>query len=249
MPGVMPGEPPSTMKALRPLLFAALLVPAVPALAEFESVRFHPDNPMPPYPPSLQMAGITRGSAVAAVSIDAEGKVQDAMVLAHTHPRLAEVALAALREWRFIPARLDGAPVPVQTELTIDFSLEGAVITTNIVNHFFFDNIEGMGDNAVTSHLCPASRLDRPPQLVTGDAPHYAEAADKDGVRGRVRVHFYIDENGEVRFVSAVPVGHPYLLEQAVQAVRRWKFEPPTSDGRPVLVAAVQDFNFGAGGR
>ncbi|MFZ5493724.1 MAG: energy transducer TonB [Verrucomicrobiota bacterium] len=237
------------MKVLRPLLLAALLTPAVPVLAQFESARFHPDNVMPPYPPSLQMAGVTRGTVVAAVSIDTEGKVQDAMVLAHTQERLADTALAALREWRFIPARLDGTPVPVQTELTIEFNLEGAVITTNILNHFFFDNMPGMGDMAVTSHLCPASRLDRLPQRVAGEQPRYAEAADKDGVRGRVQVHFYIDENGEVRFVSAVPAGHPYLLEQAVQAVRRWKFEPPTSRGRPVLVAAVQEFSFGDGGR
>lgn len=245
----MPDEPPHPMKVLHPLLLAALLLPAAPGLAQFESVRYHPDNPKPAYPPSLLMAGITRGSAVVAVSIDTEGKVQDALVLAHTNERLADAAVAALREWRFIPARLDGTPVPVQTELRIDFSIEGAVITTNMMNHFFFDNIEGAGDTAVTSHLCPADRLDRPPQRVAGDSPRYAVAADKDGVKGRVQVHFYIDENGEVRFASAVPAGHPYLLEQAVAAVRQWKFEPPTSRGRPVLVAAVQEFNFGGGGR
>ncbi len=245
----MPGEPPNPMKAFSPLLLAALLLPAVSGLAQFESVRFHPDNPTPAYPPSLQMAGITRGSAIVAVSIDTEGKVQDAMVLAHTNARLADSALVALREWRFIPARLDGTPVPVQTELRIDFSLEGAVITTNLMNHYFFGNIEGAGDTAVTSHLCPANRLDRPPHRVEGYSPHYAEAADKDGVKGSVKVHFYIDENGEVRFASALPAGHPYLMEQAVAAVRSWKFERPTSRGRPVLVAAVQEFNFGGGGR
>jgi len=38
---------------------------------------------------------------------------------------------------------------------------------------------------------------------------------------------------------------HPYLAEQAVLAVRHWKFAPPTSKGRPVLVAAAQEFDFG----
>lgn len=245
----MPGEPPINMNPPRSLVFAALLTLALPASAQFESARFHPDNVMPPYPPSLQMAGVTRGNVVVAVTIDPEGKVQDAMVLAHTQERLADTALTALRGWRFIPARLDGTPVPIQTELTIEFSLEGAVISTNMINHFFFDNMPGMGDMAVTSHLCPANRLDRLPQRLEGESPRYADAAGKDGVRGRVRVHFYIDERGEVRFACAEPAGHPYLLEQAVQAVRRWKFEPPTSRGRPVLVAAVQDFDFDSGGR
>jgi TonB family protein len=237
------------MKTIFPLLFATLLLSAVPCLAQFESVRFDPDNTMPPYPPSLLMDGITRGYAIVAVCIDTEGKVQDAMVLAYTHPQLADTALKALFGWRFIPARYHGAPVPVQTELKIEFTVEGAVISSNLLNHFFFDNFEGMGDRAVTTHVCPAAALDRLPQRIAGDPPHYAEAADKDGVRGRVRVHFYIDERGEVRFVCAQPDGHPYLIEQAVEAVRKWKFEPPTSRGEPVLVAAVQDFSFGGADR
>lgn len=245
----MPGELLFPMKTPRLLFLAALLLTGLPASAQFESARLHPDNLMPPYPPSLQTAGITRGYAIAAVSIDTEGKVQDAMILAHTNARLAEVTRQALAEWRFIPARLDGTPVPVQTELKIEFSLEGAVITSNLLNHFFFDHLEGAGDMAVRTALCPATRLDRPPQLVTGDSPHYAEQAGKEGVRGRVQVHFYIDEKGEVRFACAEPAGHPYLLEQAVQAVRRWKFDPPTSRGRPVMVAAVQEFDFGGGSR
>lgn len=237
------------MKTFRPLLLAALLAPAVPALAQFESVRFPSDNPMPIFPPVLVMDGITHGQVLAAVSIDAEGKVQDALVLAHTHPRLAETALDALHSWRFIPARFDGAPVPVQTELTIDFSLEGAVISTNRLDLFFLDRMRGVGDRGVTSHLCPAHKLDRQPQRVSGEAPQYAEAAGQAGVQGRVRVHFYINEQGEVRFACASPDAHPYLIDEAVRAVRRWKFEPPTSHGRPVLVAAVQEFNFGGGGR
>ncbi len=245
----MPGESPILMKTSQVLSLAALLAAALPGFAQFESARFHPDNALPAYPPSLQTAGITRGYAIAAVSIDTEGKVQDAMILAHTNTRLAEVTRKALGEWRFIPARLDGTPVPVQTELRVDYSLEGAVITSNLLNHFFFDHMEGAGDMAVNTSLCPARRLDRPPQLVAGDSPRYAEGANKDGVRGRVQVHFYIDERGEVRFACAEPAGHPYLLAQAVQAVRRWKFDPPTSRGRPVMVAAVQEFDFGGGSR
>ncbi|RXK55147.1 TonB family protein [Oleiharenicola lentus] len=237
------------MKFPRVLSLAALLTAALSGFAQFESARIHPDNALPAYPPSLQTAGITRGYAIAAVSIDTEGKVQDAMILAHTHARLAEVTRQALGEWRFIPARLDGTPVPVQTELRIDYSLEGAVITSNLLNHFFFDHLEGAGDLAVKTALCSAAKLDRPPQLVAGDAPRYAEGANKDGVSGRVQVHFYIDERGEVRFACAEPAGHPYLLAQAVQAVRRWKFDPPTSRGRPVMVAAVQEFDFGGGHR
>ncbi|AOS43353.1 Gram-negative bacterial tonB protein [Lacunisphaera limnophila] len=237
------------MKIPHALLLAALLVPAVPVLAQFESARLAPDNAMPPFPAALQMSGITRGYAVVAVSIDPEGKVQEALPLAHTHPRIAETALAALREWQFLPARLDGLPVPVQTEMRIDFTLEGAVITSNAVNHFFFDGFENAGDLSASRQLCPANQLDRAPQRLAGDAPRYALDAGKAGVHGRVQVHFYIDERGAVRMAAAQPAAgtHPYLMEQAVRAVRDWKFAPPTSRGRPVLVAAVQEFDFGGG--
>jgi len=234
---------------LRSLLFTACLLPAVPAQAQFESARFHPDNQMPGYPPALTMAGITQGYAITVLSIDAEGKVQDAMVLAHTNQRLADTPPPAPRGRRFIPARLNGEPVPVQVELKVEFTLEGAVISANLINHFLFDNLSNAGDMAVQTALCPADRLEYLPQLVNGDAPHYATTAAKEGVNGRVQVHFYIDERGEVRFACAEPVGHPYLMEQAVLAVRRWKFEPPTSRGQPVMVAAVQEFNFGGGER
>jgi TonB family protein len=235
------------MNTLRFLFLAALSIPAATGLAQFESARLASDNDMPAYPPSLLMSGVTRGYVVIATSIDTEGKVQDALVLAYTQPQLAETALQALRSWRFIPARLDGVPVPVQRELRIDFSLEGAVITTNAMNHFFFDGFDGAGDMHLSRQLCPVSRLDRLPTRVAGDAPGYAKEASKDGVMGRVQVHFYIDERGEVRFAGVQPDPglHPYLMEQAVEAVRRWKFDPPTSNGRPVMVAAVQKFDFG----
>jgi TonB family protein len=236
------------MNTPRSLLFAALLLPAASGLAQFESARLAPDNDMPPYPPSLMMSGITRGYAVIATSIDTEGKVQDALVLSYTQPQLADTALRALRGWRFIPARLDGVPVPVQRELRIDFSLEGAVITANAMSHFFFDGFDGAGDMRPTGQLCPANRLDRMPVRVEGQAPEYAREANKGGVVGRVQVHFYIDERGEVRFagVHPDPGVHPYLMERAVEAVQHWKFDPPTRNGQPVMVAAVQEFDFGS---
>jgi hypothetical protein len=38
------------------------------------------------------------------------------------------------------------------------------------------------------------------------------------------------------------------LIALAITALRQWRFEPPTRNGRPVLVAAIQVFNFGVGG-
>jgi TonB family protein len=87
------------------------------------------------------------------------------------------------------------------------------------------------------------------PTRIVGDAPRYAVEAAKQGVRGSVAVYFYIDEKGEVRMPAVQTGPHPYLMEIAVDALKSWKFEPPTSRGRPVLVAAAQIFDFGGGNR
>jgi TonB family protein len=241
----MPDNSIIAMKNLCSLLCTILLAAAGPAFAQFESARIPSDNPLPQYPSGLTLAGITKGYAVVAVSIDAEGKVQDSLVLAYTQPQFARATLDAVNRWIFIPAKLDGAPVPVRTELRFDFSIEGAVITANVTNHFLFDKFENVGDNAVAYQPGRADQLDQPVVRISGDAPQYAMNAAKAGIQGKVQVHFYIDEQGGVRLPAISAGTNPYLMEQAVTAIRHWKFAPPTRNGRPVLVAAAQEFDFG----
>jgi TonB family protein len=59
-----------------------------------------------------------------------------------------------------------------------------------------------------------------------------------------VVVDFYIDETGAVRMPYVTGRPHTLLANLAVDAVRQWKFEPPTRNGTPVLVHARQVFHF-----
>jgi protein TonB len=38
-------------------------------------------------------------------------------------PRLIRAALDAVRQWRYQPARLNGEPVAIDTQITVDFRL------------------------------------------------------------------------------------------------------------------------------
>jgi TonB family protein len=233
------------MKIIRFIFSLIVAGAALRASAEFQSAQVSPDNPMPQYPGGLKLSGITRGYAVVAVSIDTEGKVQDALVLAYTRQQFAWATLEAVRSWKFIPARLDGMPVPIRTEMRFDFTLEGAVITTNLESNFLSDRFDNVSDQAAVYRPGRIDRLDQPMVRIAGDAPHYSSAAAKAGVHGKVEVHFYIDEQGGVRLPAISGGQNAYLMEQAVAAVRNWKFSPPTSNGRPVLIAAAQEFDFG----
>ncbi|HEX2862597.1 MAG TPA: energy transducer TonB [Lacunisphaera sp.] len=236
------------MNARSPLLSALLLALATaPAFAALESIQVRTGNDLPPFPPRLIVDGVTSGHAVVAVSVNAEGKMDDCLVLGYSDERLARSAVDALKRWRFVPARLDGQPVRAQTELRFDFSVEGAVISSNLTERFIANLADGRFARLADHRPSRPRELDRVPAKIAGAAPRYATSALKEGVRGSVEVHFYIDEKGEVRLPCVDAGSHPYLMEQAVEAVRDWKFEPPTSRGRPVLVAAAQKFEFGDG--
>lgn len=234
------------MKTCRFLSSLVLLgAAALSAVAAFEPARALPDNVLPRYPAVMVFEGVTRGRAVIAVSLDAEGRVQDTLPLAYTNVHFARVSEEALKDWRFAPARQDGQPVPVQMELKFDYVAEGAVITTNITDYYLYDRFEALGGKSLAYQPAASGELDRAPVRISGEGPKYATAALKDGVLGRVSVRFYIDEKGAVRQPAVSAEAHPYLAEQAIAAVRGWKFEPVTSHGRPVLVQAEQEFDFG----
>ena len=59
-----------------------------------------------------------------AARIDASGKVVEARVVRAGHPRVDELAVEALRSWRFKPATKDGVAVESEYTVTININLE-----------------------------------------------------------------------------------------------------------------------------
>jgi len=58
-------------------------------------------------------AGV-EGDVIVEVTIDAQGKVVGTKILASLNYGIEEKVLAALQNWRFRPATMDGVPVPSQ---------------------------------------------------------------------------------------------------------------------------------------
>jgi protein TonB len=76
----------------------------------------------PDYP---RIAIITRlsGTVVLRATIGTDGEVHGIEVLSG-NPILAEAARAAVRQWRYRPTLLDGQPVEVETQITVNFVLQ-----------------------------------------------------------------------------------------------------------------------------
>ncbi|MBJ3787101.1 energy transducer TonB, partial [Bacillus sp. OA1] len=82
----------------------------------------------PVYPPAAVLAEI-EGSASILFDLDADGRVVNAVVEEATHPAMGESALAALAQWQFEPARLQGRPVPLrQLRQSFPFQLVGPAV-------------------------------------------------------------------------------------------------------------------------
>jgi TonB family protein len=77
----------------------------------------------PVYPPLARQAHI-QGEVVLDAHISKEGSVDDLRVISG-HPLLISAAVNAVKEWRYKPYMLNGAPVAVNTHITVKFSLSG----------------------------------------------------------------------------------------------------------------------------
>ncbi len=75
-----------------------------------------------------------------------------------------------------------------------------------------------------------------PPRAIFKPDPVYPEAARRVRIQGPVILELLLDESGAVAEVTVI-LGRPLgLTEAAVDAARRWRFEPSTLGGRPVKV-------------
>jgi protein TonB len=91
------------------------------------------------------------------------------------------------------------------------------------------DTASGNGSGAVGSARWAGGRM---------PAPNYPSEARRNGQEGRVVVLFSVDEQGNVVSASVTgPCPYPALNEEALRAVRRWKFQPGAraSLQRPII--------------
>jgi protein TonB len=80
-------------------------------------------------------------------------------------------------------------------------------------------------------------------RAITKVKPDYPAAAKKMNATGAVKVEVVISEIGIVVEATAIS-GHLALRNAAVEAARKWIFEPATFNGAPIKVKSVLTFVF-----
>lgn len=75
----------------------------------------------PVYPPLARQARI-QGAVMLQAIIGKDGRIEK-LRLSSGHPMLAPAAIEAVKQWRYRPYTLNGEPVEVETEITVNFVL------------------------------------------------------------------------------------------------------------------------------
>jgi protein TonB len=105
----------------------------------------------------------------------------------------------------------------------------------------------GIGDGperGFTGGTLAQEKLTRTPQVIYQEEPQYSEPARRAHVQGFVRLRIDVGIDGRplnIRVVKAMGLG---LDENAIEAVKRWRFRPALIGDRPVIAPAMVEVGF-----
>ena len=98
---------------------------SIPDVAAKFDVAPRPLKTKPPvYPSKLRDEGVS-GAVIVKIVIDENGKVMAAEAVKSSHEEFREPALAAVRDWTFVPAQVAGKAVRARVSVPLQFSVEG----------------------------------------------------------------------------------------------------------------------------
>jgi len=175
-------------------------------------------------PPEASRAG-GKWISTLSVVVGADGTVSKIEVVSALKSPLDDAAIAAVKQSQFEPGTLDGKPVPVRTFVWVPFI--GA-------------------DTPATPLAGPTRRIagfTMPKPLKTVEA-EFSDEARRKRVSGSLLVSMVVTEDGlaaKLRVLNPLGAG---LDEQALKAVRQYKFAPATLDGIAVPVPLRVEISF-----
>jgi TonB family protein len=216
---------------------------------------------MPTYNDAVMSVNIS-GQIVIAFTIDKTGKVSRAMVVERDlsgrksvnieDPHLRQASLDAVKQWIYKPYLLNGAPVDIDTSvaLVFDFTHPRSPLVkigepgSTAANSDPASNVVDGGKTSVGEFGKPLIDPKLAEKRLTGRVePQYPQVAKIAHIQGDVVLHILIDKQGHVANAKA-KTGHPILIQAALDAVRKWDYQPFLLNGQPVDVESSVTVRF-----
>jgi TonB family protein len=218
-------------------------VPSCPALWEAA-----PKNMIRPAYPKDALRNGEPGLVVVRVLVSPSGKTEDITVL-RGDPSFSESAVRAIRKWHFQPAAEQGHPAetvykvhvrfnPLLRQANSDVEVESPRPETPWIElpplHI---------SSGETVHKVSEPGVIAPKALYTPE-PEFSEEARKKKEQGTVNLVLVVGVDGLPRDLRVACSSWPDLIQNAIQSVRQWKFDPATKDGQPVPVEIQIEVSF-----
>lgn len=221
--------------------------PQCPASAD--NPRNSPDNMIRPKYPKGALRNGASGAVELRAVISPAGELKDLTVL-RGESEFSKAAVEAVRRWRFRPEMREGQPVETNFKISVRFNFLLREANADVALESPQAEPLRTGP-AWTRHLdfgLDVHRLSEPgmiaPRQIYAPEPEFSEASRKQGEQGTVGIALVVGSDGLPRDLRVVCSSIPDSTENAVEAVKQWKFAPATKDGEPVAVAIVVGVSF-----
>lgn len=89
----------------------------------------------------------------------------------------------------------------------------------------------------------PVGGIVQAAKLILGPRPEYPPLARMARIQGDVHLEAVISADGTIQHLTLIS-GHPLLVDAAMKAVARWRYQPTLLDGEPVEVVTDVDVKF-----
>lgn len=175
----------------------------------------------PVYSTIASQAGV-EGVVILEARTDVNGRVKNVRVL-RSVPLLDQAAIDAVRQWIYEPLIIDGQPKEAIFTTTVRFTLEDK-------------EEKGQAGGTATGDVLV-------PKLIKRVDPVYPEAARRAGVQGLILLEATTDEKGNVAAIRVLK-SIPELDQAAIDALKKWKYEPFIIEGKPKGVVFTVTIKF-----
>jgi TonB family protein len=220
--------------------------------------------PMGQYPGTVVLRGV-KGVVIVEAILDREGRVRTTRIV-QSVPELDRYAVEFVRQSRYRPTIVKGAPVDVALYVPIRFGLPSEPTPGEraaLALAYYREGRRSIAAQAAALALYHANRdvarigrlaslkdiltvesgsITEPRRIHYVD-PEYPSFAIRARVEGSVALSGIIDREGRVARVKVVR-GINGLDAAAIDAVLQWRYEPSMLDGQPVTVLMSVVVNF-----
>ena len=223
-------------------------IPSCPPIPESPEASAPQNMVRPTYPKEALRSGRS-GEVELRATIAPTGKLEDLAVLSGSR-EFSEIVTAAIRKWHFRAVSDEGQQVRTVYKVHVRFNSLLREANSNVELESPVPKLPSFAPSKAPEHSLGelVHRLSEPgivaPKPLYQPEPEFSEASRKKKEQGNVNIALIVGNDGLARDLKVICSSIRDSNENAIEAVKQWKFSPATKDGLPVAAAIMVEVSF-----